>query len=254
MSEDNKIFDIPSDAENKAEETAIAVEEKVETAVETAVSEEPVAAVAETKEEVKSFFDHVEDKASEAEAKVEDKIEHAPLIAPVPEPAAPVAPATAAPVDPKAAKKAEKDAAAAAKKAEKDAAAAAKKAEKDAAAVAKKAEKEEAKKAKNQEKAAEEQAKIDACPKEYRPVSTSKYFWYVFISFIPVVGFIFTVIMSLIPKNKNIKNFMRAILVYFIIGIILSLVGLIVMVFVNGSSLDGIIDAFGYFIEELASA
>ncbi len=88
-------------------------------------------------------------------------------------------------------------------------------------------------------------------PKEYRTVSTSKYFWYVFLSFIPVFGFIFTVIMSLVSKNKN---FMRAILVYFIIGIILSLVGLILMVFVNGSSVDGIIDAFGYFIEELASA
>jgi hypothetical protein len=47
---------------------------------------------------------------------------------------------------------------------------------------------------------------------------------------------------------------MRAILVYFIIGIILTLIGLIVMVFVNGSSVEGIIDAFGYFIEELASA
>ncbi len=59
---------------------------------------EPVAA--EAKEEVKSFFDYVEDKSSEAEAKVEDKIEHVPLIAPV-------APVAATPVDPKVAKKAE---------------------------------------------------------------------------------------------------------------------------------------------------
>ena len=248
MSEENKIFDIPSDAENKAEETIETVTAAAETTA-TEVKEEATG-------EIKSFFDHVGEKTAEAEEKVEEKIEdtveHAPLIAPPPTPAAPVATAAAtAAVDPK---KAEKEAAAAAKKAEKEAAAAAKKAEKDAAAAAKKAQKEEAKKAKNQEKAAEEQAKIDACPKEYRPVSTSKYFWYVFLSFIPVVGFIFTIFMSIAPKNKNIKNFMRAILVYFVIGIILSLIGLVIMVFVNGSSVEGIIDAFGYFIEELASA
>lgn len=295
MSEDNKIFDIPSSDENNIEAAAEAVvkaEEKAET----------VAAVVEEKPaEVKSFFSHVEEKAAEPvlevkplevkpldvkhlevkpvetapveanpvvetkpleaapvepkpleadpvepkplEVKNDEPVVHAPLIAPAPEPApvpAAAVAAAAAAADPKKAAKAE--------------AVAAKKAEKEAAAAAKKAKKEEAKKTKNQEKAAEEQAKIDSCPKEYRPVSVSKYFWYVFVSFIPVVGLIFTVAMSIVPKNKNIKNFMRAILVYFIIGLILSLIALIVMVFVNGSSVEGIIQAFSYFIEELASA
>ncbi len=285
MSEDNKIFDIPSSDENNIEAAAEAVvkaEEKAET-VAAAVEEKPA--------EVKSFFNHVEEKAAEPvlevkplevkpldvkplevkpvetapveakpvvetkpleaapvepkplEVKNDEPVVHAPLIAPAPEPApvpAAAVAAAAAAADPKKAAKAE--------------AAAAKKAEKEAAAAAKKAKKEEAKKTKNQEKAAEEQAKIDSCPKEYRPVSVSKYFWYVFVSFIPVVGLIFTVAMSIVPKNKNIKNFMRAILVYFIIGLILSLIALIVMVFVNGSSVEGIIQAFSYFIEELASA
>ena len=279
MSEDNKIFDIPSSDENNIEAAAEAVvkaEEKAET-VAAAVEEKPA--------EVKSFFSHVEEKAAEPvlevkplevkpldvkplevkpvetapvepkpleaapvepkplEVKDDEPVVHAPLIAPAPEPApvpAAAVAAAAAAADPKKAAKAE--------------AAAAKKAEKEAAAAAKKAKKEEAKKTKNQEKAAEEQAKIDSCPKEYRPVSVSKYFWYVFVSFIPVVGLIFTVAMSIVPKNKNIKNFMRAILVYFIIGLILSLIALIVMVFVNGSSVEGIIQAFSYFIEELASA
>ena len=247
MEEENKIFDIPSEADNKVEEvTETAAETIAETTSEAAEAVETAVSEVKAEEPLKPFAGF----ASNVEEKAED---HAPLIAPAPAPAAPVeaAATAAAAVDPK---KAEKEAAAAAKKAEKEAAAAAKKAQKEEAAAAKKAQKEEAKKAKNQEKAAEEQAKIDACPKEYRPVSTSKYFWYVFLSFIPVVGFIFTIFMSVAPKNKNIKNFMRAILVYFIIALILLLVGLVVMIFVNGSSVEGIIDAFGYFIEELASA
>ena len=230
MSEENKIFDIPSDADNKA-----------------------VEAVAETKEEIKA-------------------VTSAPLIAPAPvsatdaitpidaavvaakeESAAAAEAALAASA--KAAKNSQKDAAKAAAKAAKDAekaqAAQEKAAAREAEKAARKAEAAEKKAAKNQAKAAEAQAKIDACPPEYRPVSTSKFFWFAFLSFFPLIGIIFTIITSIFPKNRNIKNFERAILILFVIELILALIAMIVIIFVNGSSIDGILDAFVMFFDEL---
>jgi len=122
----------------------------------------------------------------------------------------------------KAAKKAEEQAA-------KEAAKRQAQAEKDAekARIAK--EKADAKIEKKRQKKAAQQALIDACPPQYRPVSTSKYFWLAFLSVIPVIGFIATIILSIAGRNRNVKNFERAILAYYIIAIVICLVGIIVV-------------------------
>ena len=131
-----------------------------------------------------------------------------------------------------AAKEAE-EAAKAAKKAEEQAAkdAAKKQAalekEQEKAKVAK--EKAEAKLEKKRQKRAAQQALIDACPPQYRPVSTSKYFWLAFFSILPVLGFIITLIFAIAGRNKNIKNFEKAILAYYIIGFIICLIAIIVI-------------------------
>ena len=122
----------------------------------------------------------------------------------------------------KAAKKAEEQAA---KEAAKKQAAAEKEAEK--AKIAK--EKAEAKLEKKRQKKAAQQALIDACPPQYRPVSTSKYFWLAFLSALPVLGFIITLILAIIGRNRNIKNFEKAILAYYIIALILCLIAVIVV-------------------------
>ena len=122
----------------------------------------------------------------------------------------------------KAAKKAEEQAA---KEAAKKQAQAEKDAEK--ARIAK--EKAEAKLEKKRQKKAAEQALIDACPPQYRPVSTSKYFWLGFLSFFPCIGFIATLILSIAGRNRNIKNFERSILAYYIIALLLVLIALIVV-------------------------
>ena len=122
----------------------------------------------------------------------------------------------------KAAKKAEEQAA---KEAAKKQAQAEKEAEKTRIAN----EKAEAKLEKKRQKKAAEQALVDACPPQYRPVSTSKYFWLAFLSCFPFIGFIATLILSIAGRNRNVKNFERAILAYYIIAIVIALIGLIVV-------------------------
>ena len=129
-----------------------------------------------------------------------------------------------------------KDAEAAAKAAKKAEEQAAKEAAKQQAQAEKAAEKEriakekaEAKLEKKRQKRAAQQALIDACPPQYRPVSTSKYFWLAFLSAIPVIGFIATLILSIAGRNRNVKNFERAILAYYIIALIICLIAIIVV-------------------------
>ena len=133
----------------------------------------------------------------------------------------------------KAAKKAEEQAAKEAKKAEEQAAKEAAKRQAQAEKEAEKAriakEKAEAKLEKKRQKRAAEQALIDACPPQYRPVSTSKYFWLAFLSAVPVIGFIATFILSIAGRNKNVKNFERAILAYYIIALVITLIAIIVV-------------------------
>ena len=137
----------------------------------------------------------------------------------------------------KAAKKAEEQAA---KEAAKKQAQAEKEAEK--ARIAK--EKADAKLEKKKQKKAAEQALVDACPPQYRPVSTSKYFWLAFLSAIPFIGFIATLILSVAGRNRNVKNFERAILAYYIIAIVLFLIALIVIgIFLPSGVRENVIEA-----------
>ena len=167
----------------------------------------------------------------------------------------------------KAAEKEAKDAEKAAKKAaEEEAAAAAataavaakaaedqaKKAEAEAKKAQAQAARAEKKAAKQREKRDRIQALKDQCPPEYKPVSTSKYFWCGLLSFIPGLGVILTILFSFIPRNRNFKSFERAILVYYIIGLILCLIALIVLFAIMPANPDiaagitEVISAFGF--------
>ncbi len=139
-------------------------------------------------------------------------------------------------VSAEAAKEAAKEAEAAAKAAKKAEEQAAKEAAKKQAALEKEQEKAriakekaDAKLEKKKQKRAAQQALIDACPPQYRPVSTSKYFWLAFLSAIPCIGFIATLILAIAGRNRNIKNFEKAILAYYIIGFVICLIAIIVI-------------------------
>ncbi len=52
-------------------------------------------------------------------------------------------------------------------------------------------------------------------------VKTRKYFGLIFLYGIPVIGLLACIYMSIFPKNKNVKNFSRAMLIWAILGLIL---------------------------------
>ncbi len=122
--------------------------------------------------------------------------------------------------------------------------------------AAKKAEKEAAKKQakidKKAKQAAEFQAKIEQCPKDYRPVTTGKFFWTMLLCAIPVVGLLLTIIFALIPINKNFRSFARAVLAWYVIGLILALIFSIIAIFVMGQSVSDIIWPFEKFFSDIA--
>lgn len=174
----------------------------------------------------------------------------------VEEVAAPVVPAAGSTAqlkaDPKAQAKAEAaQAAAKAKEAKKQAEAAEKQARKEAQKQEKIQAKNEAKKQKKLDKVAKEQEKIDQCPKEYRPVSTSRFFWTTILCGIPIIGLLFTLIFSFAPRNRNIKNFARSILAFYIIAVVLALIGMVVAMIFGGESFAEIMQAVGSFFEEI---
>ena len=52
-------------------------------------------------------------------------------------------------------------------------------------------------------------------------VGTGAYFWLMLLFAIPIIGQIACLIMAFAPKNKNIKHFARAQLIWMVIGIVL---------------------------------
>lgn len=111
-----------------------------------------------------------------------------------------------------------------AKKAEEDAAKAQAAAAAAAAAAQKQQEAAAAKEAKRKEKKAKIQALKDQCPAQYKPLGTSVYFWVGIFCWLPFIGILVTLILSIFPKNKNLKCFARSKLAYYIIIFIACLI------------------------------
>ncbi len=53
-------------------------------------------------------------------------------------------------------------------------------------------------------------------------VGTGTYFWLMVLFAIPIVGFIACIIISFAPKNRNLKNYARAMLIWAIIGLVIA--------------------------------
>jgi len=66
---------------------------------------------------------------------------------------------------------------------------------------------------------------IDAIPATYKPMSVSKYFWLTVLFGIPGIGFLFTMLLAFIPRNRNLKNFARSAFIIIAIPLIVSLIG-----------------------------
>ena len=103
------------------------------------------------------------------------------------------------------------------KKAEEEAAKAAAAAAAAASAAAKKEQEAAAKEAKINEKKEKLNALKAQCPAQYKPVGTSTFFWVGILCWLPCIGFLISIILSIVPKNRNLKSFARSKLAYYLI-------------------------------------
>lgn len=79
----------------------------------------------------------------------------------------------------------------------------------------------------------------DMLPEEYKPVSVGKYIGYSLLFSIPVVGFIMLLVTAFSGgTNKSLKNYARAMLVMYAIGIVLGIVLVILMGVLGLSMMD----------------
>ena len=80
----------------------------------------------------------------------------------------------------------------------------------------------------------------EASPKggRYGVVSTGAYFGLMLLFAIPVIGWIVCIIMAFTPKNENIKHFAKAMLIWIVIGIVLSVAAYFVFRWLSGSITD----------------
>jgi len=80
-------------------------------------------------------------------------------------------------------------------------------------------------------------------PKEYKALTTAGIFWYLFLVSIPVVGWICILCFALGGKNKSKKSLSRAVLMYWIIGILLLCLGFITAFIFNRNLLLELFDS-----------
>ncbi len=80
----------------------------------------------------------------------------------------------------------------------------------------------------------------DAKPKGGRHgvVGTGAFFGLMLLFSIPVIGWIACIIMAFAPKNENIKHYAKAMLIWIIIGIVLSVAAYFVFQWLSGSLID----------------
>lgn len=73
---------------------------------------------------------------------------------------------------------------------------------------------------------------------ESKVVGTGAFFGLIFLFAIPVIGWLACLIMAFAPKNKNIKHYARAMLIWLIIGLVFAVIGYFVFRWLGGALLD----------------
>lgn len=79
----------------------------------------------------------------------------------------------------------------------------------------------------------------------YGVVGTGYFFGMMFLYAIPIVGWLVCIVMAFASKNENKKHFAKAMMIWLIIGIVLSVVGYFVFRWLGGMITDYINAEFG---------
>ncbi len=71
-------------------------------------------------------------------------------------------------------------------------------------------------------------------PAENHSASTAHFFWMMLVYSLPLIGWLICIIMAFAPSNESKKHFARAILIWAIVGIVISIIGLIIVSLLGG--------------------
>ena len=74
--------------------------------------------------------------------------------------------------------------------------------------------------------------------RESKVVGTGAFFGLIFLFDIPVIGWLACLIMAFASKNKNIKHYARAMLIWIVIGLVFAVIGYFVFRWLGGALMD----------------
>lgn len=73
---------------------------------------------------------------------------------------------------------------------------------------------------------------------ENKVISTAAYFWLMLLYALPVVGFISCIIMAFVPRNRNLKNYAKATLIWVIVSLVLAGLLILLVILLGDSLMD----------------
>ena len=80
-----------------------------------------------------------------------------------------------------------------------------------------------------------------------QPVSTAYYFWMMLLFAIPVVGLIVCLVTAFSGEDASRKNFSRAVLIWILVAIVLSIIVAIAIAAVGGSIMNILFNSYRYY-------
>lgn len=84
-------------------------------------------------------------------------------------------------------------------------------------------------------------------PPAAQPVSTAYYFWMMLLFAIPVVGLIVCLVTAFSGEDASRKNFSRAVLIWILVAIVLSIIVAIAIAAVGGSIMNILFNSYRYY-------
>lgn len=86
-------------------------------------------------------------------------------------------------------------------------------------------------------------------------LGTGAFFGMLLVFMLPVIGFIVSIVLTFAAKNRNLRNFSRAVLIWYLIGIVLTVALAVTLYFILLPFVEELIDTYGgdigSYLEEL---
>ena len=80
-----------------------------------------------------------------------------------------------------------------------------------------------------------------------QPVSTAYYFWMMLLFSVPVIGLIVCLVTAFSGEDASRKNFSRAVLIWILVAIVLSIIVAIAIAAVGGSIMNILFNSYRYY-------